>query len=55
MSATSGKAKIGAFVFCLKHGKERKGQQYKMVQVPFPKGKNERRFGGCPFCKAESA
>lgn len=46
---------IRYIVQCLKHGKETKDWHGKQVVVPAPKNKNERKNGGCPFCKQEAA
>lgn len=47
-----------AVVLCEKHGKlsaEKFRWAGKCVQVPIPKSKNQRKNGGCPFCKKENA
>lgn len=49
----SGRSKKSAWVHCPNgHGIERMGIRG-MVRVGMPNGKQKRRFGGCPFCRAE--
>lgn len=40
---------------CDKHGKQQATVNYphKSVNIGMPKNKNEKRNGGCPFCKTE--
>ena len=54
MAQPAGKSKVGAFVHCLKHGRERAGIRGQ-VRVAPPKGKNQQRFGGCPKCRKENS
>jgi hypothetical protein len=45
-----------AAVRCDKHGQLYTAlPPFKVVFVSMPKTKNQRKFGGCPFCKREQA
>jgi hypothetical protein len=55
MAQASGKSRRAALTLCNKHGIERGNlSNVKQVRVSIPKGKNEKRFGGCPICKREA-
>ena len=48
-------AKVHWAVSCRKHGMEEKGGAgVRWVKVGMPKGKEHRKTGGCPFCRAEA-
>lgn len=49
------RAKIRHVVACRIHGVESKDWGGKMVVVPPPTSKKDRRDGGCPYCKAAHA
>lgn len=44
-------AKVHWAVTCIKHGVPGKGDTHRWVKVGVPKGKLQRREGGCPLCK----
>lgn len=41
-------------VQCIKHGVESKDWAGKQVLVSAPKSKDERKNGGCPWCKKDA-
>lgn len=43
-------------VRCDKHGQKHSAiGEEKVVFVPVPKNKNQKKFGGCPMCKREAS